>query len=382
MVPPILDKDLPCVTMSVARSVLLSHDPSPDEVDRMTSNEVEHLPAAFTAALDRLRLEGAIFLRAEYRDPWSYVSLTGRETAAILRPGTERVVLFHLVASGTAWIEVDGDARHWASAGDVIVLPYGDQHRMGGVGEATSVPLSSLMEDPPWTRMPIIRHGGSDGELTNVVCGFLHSEDVLFEPGLRVFPPAFVVRPRDEASAGWVTANIEYALTQAASSPLGADAVPTRLPELLLVEILRQHLATAPALDHGWLAALHDPVLRPALEAIHNAPAEGWSVSALARCAAVSRSALDSRFRQVLGVSPIRYLTEWRMHLARDLLRSTDLGVGAVARRVGYDAEEAFSRAFKRHSGAAPAQWRARHHLRTPSEAGGMSAPVDDVEPR
>jgi AraC-like DNA-binding protein len=379
---PIRDKDRPCVTMSVARRGLSGHDPAPDEVDQMTSDEAAPLPAAFSVALERLRLEGAIFLRAEYRDPWSYLSLSGPETAAILRPGTDRVVLFHLVAAGTCWVEVDGEVRHWASAGDVIVLPYGEQHRMGGVGDATSVPLSSIMESPPWTRMPIIRHGEPDGELTNVVCGFLHSDDVLFEPTLRVFPPVFVVRPRNDATAGWVSANVEYALTQADGSPLGPDAVPTRLPELLLVEILRQHLATAPALDHGWLAALHDPVLQPALSAIHTAPAERWSVTTLARRAAVSRSALDAHFRRVLGISPIRYLTEWRMHLARDLLASTDLGVASVARRVGYDAEEAFSRAFKRHSGAAPTQWRGRHHLRNAPGADGMASAAADVGPR
>jgi AraC-like DNA-binding protein len=347
----------------------------------MTDDEAAPLPAAFSAALERLRLEGAIFLRAEYRDPWSYVSLNGPDTAAILRPGTDRVVLFHVVATGTCWIEVDGETRHWAAAGDVIVLPYGHQHRMGGVGDAASVPLGSILEAPPWTRMPIIRHGAEDGELTNVVCGFLHSEDVLFDPALGVFPAVFVVRPRDEAAAGWVRANVEYALDQADASPLGPDAVPTRLPELLLVEILRQHLATAPALDHGWLAALSDPVLRPALAAIHGAPDQRWTVASLARRSAVSRSALDARFRQVLGLSPIRYLTDWRMHQARELLASTDLGVAAVARRVGYDAEEAFSRAFKRHSGAAPAQWRARHHLRTSPAPSGMARAADGVAP-
>jgi transcriptional regulator GlxA family with amidase domain len=88
-------------------------------------------------------------------------------------------------------------------------------------------------------------------------------------------------------------------------------------------------------------------------------------VADLARVAAVSRSGFDDRFRQVLGRSPIRYLTEWRMHLAQDLLASTDLSVAAIARRVGYDAEEAFSRAFKRSFGRAPGLWRADHTLRT-----------------
>jgi transcriptional regulator GlxA family with amidase domain len=161
-----------------------------------------------------------------------------------------------------------------------------------------------------------------------------------------------------------VRANIDYALAQAEASPLGPDAIPTRLPEMLLVEVLRLHLATAPAVDSGLVAALHDRVLNPALAALHAAPAHKWTVPELARAAAVSRSQLDEQFRQVLGRSPIRYLTEWRLHLARDLLASTDLGVGSVARRVGYDAEEAFSRAFKRAYGKAPSAWRATHRLR------------------
>jgi AraC-like DNA-binding protein len=123
---------------------------------------------------------------------------------------------------------------------------------------------------------------------------------------------------------------------------------------MLLIEVLRLHLATAPALDSGWVVAVHDPVLNPALAALHAAPAHKWTVAELARSAAVSRSQLDDRFRQVLGRSPIRCLSEWRLHLARELLASTDLGVGVIARRIGYDAEEAFSRAFKARERAVP----------------------------
>ena len=97
---------------------------------------------------------------------------------------------------------------------------------------------------------------------------------------------------------------------------------------------------------------------------MHAQPERRWTVEALAREAAVSRSVLDARFREVLGRSPIRYLTEWRMHLAEDLLVTTDLSVGTIARRVGYDAEEAFSRAFKRSHGSAPSVWRSKHPMR------------------
>ena len=176
---------------------------------------------------------------------------------------------------------------------------------------------------------------------------------MLFDPALRVFPPAFVVRPEGTAGAEWVRANIDFALAQADASPLGPDAINTRLPEMLLVEVLRQHLATAPAVDRGWLAALHDPVLNPALAALHadaRAEVDGHrpgprrggvavraSTSGSGRCSAAPRSA----------TSPSGGCT-W----PRTCSTSTDLGVAAIARRVGYDAEEAFSRAFKRAHGA------------------------------
>jgi AraC-like DNA-binding protein len=135
----------------------------------------------------------------------------------------------------------------------------------------------------------------------------------------------------------------------------------TRLPELVLMEVLRVHMASEPSGNRGWLVALHDPVLAPALALLHADPEHHWSVGELARRTAVSRSVLDDRFRQVLGQSPIRYLTQWRMHLAENLLATTDLTVADVARRAGYQSEEAFSRAFKRERGQSPAHWRSAH---------------------
>jgi AraC-like DNA-binding protein len=304
-----------------------------------------------TPFLDRLRLEGAIFLRAEYTEGWAYESLDGPATAASVRPGSGQVTLFHVVAGGRCWVALADGERHWAAAGDVIVLPYGDQHSMGGVEAAARVSISTFLRPPPWDEFPVLIHGAG-GERTDVVCGYLQCDDPLFDPKLRALPPLFVVHP-DEAAAQWVRASIDYALQ--------ASSLSTRLPELLLGEVLRLHLASAPAVEHGWLAALRDPVLAPALAALHGEPDRKWTVRELAAAAAVSRSHLDARFRQLLGRSPIRYLADWRMHVAGDLLATTELTVFAVARRVGYDSEEAFSRAFKRARGLNPSSWRDGH---------------------
>jgi AraC-like DNA-binding protein len=318
----------------------------------------ESAPAAvLSSTLEQLRLAGAIFFRAEFSDEFTLESAP-LAFAAALTPRADRLILFHIVAAGECWVSVDDGVRHWASEGDVIVMPYGDRYLLGGRTPVESPTLLDLPLAPPWEDIPVLRQGGG-GARTDVVCGYLHSEHPLFDPAMKALPPVFVVRLPEGPASSWVKASVAYALEATTPSNRSATVLATRLPELLLVEVLRVHLSAQPSGSHGWLAALRDPVLAPALALMHGEPGHTWSLEELAGRSAVSRSVLDDRFRQVLGQSPIRYLTQWRMHLAEDLLGSTDLTVHDIARRVGYLSEQAFSRAFKRERGEAPAHWRA-----------------------
>lgn len=315
------------------------------------------MPPSLDGALERLHLDGAIFFRSEFTENWSYQSLPGELIPLLLHPGAKRLVMFHIVATGRCWVALDDGERHWADAGDVIVVPYGEQHSVGGTEDAETVSIAELVEPPPWQTMPVLRYGHG-GVRTDIVCGYLHSTDPLFDPALGAFPRVFVARPSEGPAAEWVRSSIEYTLARSEELLPGAATPSTRLPELLVIEILRAHLASAPATRHGWIGAMRDPVLAPALAAMHRDLARHWSLAELAAECSVSRSALDERFRAVLGRSPIRYLTEWRMHIAGERLRSTDLAVARIARDVGYDSDEAFSRAFKRHHGEPPSRWR------------------------
>ena len=178
---------------------------------------------------------------------------------------------------------------------------------------------------------------------------------MLFDPVLRALPSMFVVRPTGPAAA-WVTASVEYAMQATQFSPTGVNQ---RLPELLFTEVLRIYLSESanPELT-GWLAALRDPVVGPALSVLHTRPAHEWTVAELAHTVATSKTVLIDRFNLLLGRPPIRYLTEWRLNLASGLLRTTQSGITEIATRVGYTSEEAFSRAFKRSLGKSPAHWR------------------------
>jgi AraC-like DNA-binding protein len=329
------------------------HDHPPAAPDRDAT-------AALSHAFGHLRVQGAIFLTGLYSESWAYESVPVEDLAAMLIPGADRVILFHVIASGRCWIATEGSEKHWASAGDVIVLPYGDSHRMGGAAETSVLAAAAnLVPDPPWDRMPVIEYG-EGGTRTQVMCGYILCDDPLFDPRMQALPPVFVVSPTG-AAATWVRAGIEYAMHQTALVGDDRFEVPPQIPQMLLIEVLKLHLATAPASEVGFVTALRDPVVGPAMALIHDSPERKWTVADLAAAVNVSVSQLDERFREVLGVAPIRYLTGWRMHVAMDLLTSTDLGVASIAHRVGYESEEAFSRAFKRGHGESPSVWRLGH---------------------
>ncbi len=205
----------------------------------------------------------------------------------------------------------------------------------------------------------MIRSGGG-GARTAVVCGYLQCDDPIFDPVIGTLPPLFSVKPPDGPAATWIAASVQYALAASTGYRPSPQQLAIRLPELLFSEVLRLYVESGSELQTGWLAALRDPLVGPALLELHAEPIRKWTVSELARRVASSRSTLNDRFVRLLGRAPMQYLGEWRLQVAADLLRRTTLSAAMVGYRVGYESEEAFSRAFKRAVGCPPAQWRQR----------------------
>lgn len=333
------------------------------------------LPAAgldlLEDVLHRIRLASAVFLRGEFSAPWAFTSTDEAALARVVHPGARRLVLLHVIVEGECSVVVAGAGSVHARAGDAVVLPYCDVHTMGFPPETRPVSIVDLLPAPPWTRLPVLCSGGGGGAPTRVLCGYLDCDDLVFNPLLRALPRLIHVRPSSGEAAQWREASLRYTLAQAArvGGPAAA-ALLARVPELVLVDCLRQYAEGLPEGETGWLAALRDPVLGRALVLIHAQPAAPWTVTSLARRVAVSRSVLAERFSTSLGVSPMRYLAQWRLQLAASLLREGAVGVAAVAARVGYESEAAFSRAFKRQLRVSPAAWR--------EQGGAGAAPLRD----
>jgi len=304
--------------------------------------------------LSRIRLAGAIFMRGEYRAPWAFETPTSPQLVKMLAKGSERLIPFHAVRAGRAWVDGDGMHRD-LELGDLAILPHAQQHWLGGGPLPDhAVPISALVPPQPWTSMPVVRMDGG-GERTEIVCGYFRCDELLFNSVLRHLPQIFVIRP-EGAVADFFTATMNYVM----SEPPGTDReapLTARLPELLLAEALRLFSQSGPP-DNGWLAATLDPVIGRALKLLHADPARDWTVDDLAREAGTSRSVLAERFSRLLEQSPMQYLTEWRMQIAADLLRNGGLKIADIAERVGYGSDAAFSRAFHRQVGVWPADFR------------------------
>lgn len=308
--------------------------------------------------LQRVRLAGSIFLFGEFSAPWGFTSTDAATLASVVAPGAKRLVLLHLAVEGRFHISLpSGESAH-CEAGDAIVLPYCDIHSMVDPPETTPVPIVDLLPPPPWKSLPVRCESRGGGAPTRVLCGYLSCDDLLFNPLLAALPRLIHVRPSSGPAARWREASLRYTVEQAARG--GGSALLARLPELVLADCLRQYAESAPPAQMGWLTALRDPVVGKALVLLHSRPGDPWTVPELARRAAASRSLLAERFTRALGVSPMRYLMQWRLQLAAELLRSSRIGLAPLAERVGYESEAAFSRAFKRHLGLSPAAWRER----------------------
>jgi transcriptional regulator GlxA family with amidase domain len=189
----------------------------------------------------------------------------------------------------------------------------------------------------------------------DLVCGFLGCDARPYNPLLAALPRSVVVRG---IATGWLAEFPRQVVAEAWQNRAGGDTMLTRMAELMFVEMVRRYSEELSPQQTGWLAGLRDSLVAAALAELHARPAHPWTLADLARAVATSRTVLSERFVQTVGLPPIQYLTEWRLQLAAEQLAGGSKKVAAVAAEVGYESEAAFSRAFKRRTGHAPAGWR------------------------
>jgi AraC-like DNA-binding protein len=238
-----------------------------------------------------------------------------------------------------------------------VLLPRNTPHVLSNRPGQRPVPSGDLIQPGDNGGLASIVHGSGSGPLTNLVCGYLANEEMR-NPLMATLPPMLKVNVSEGASRDWIESSVRYGAQQLSEGHHATSSVMARLSELLFVEAVRAYSETQEVHEQHWLHGLKDQYVGRALAALHDRLAHGWSVADLAEVAGLSRSAFVERFTAAMGTPPMQYLAKSRMLLAKELLVERQKSIGQVAAAVGYDAEAAFNRAFKREFGVPPARWR------------------------
>jgi AraC-like DNA-binding protein len=297
---------------------------------------------ALTDILDLLRVRGAVMAHIRANAPWG------------LRLPRATGATFHAVTAGACWVRVPGRAPRELLPGDTVLLPTGVAHV---IASQTTGPARA------WDRVAKAQARSPTGEIvlagsgrsTHLICAAYEYDHEVVHPLLALLPPMLFVSGTESSRARNTLQLLHDELTAPSA---GSAIIVNRLIDVLFVHVVRAWVAGEHDRGRSWLLALRDPSIARALAVLHADPAAAWTVDRLAREISLSRATLTRHFTALVGEPPLTYLTRWRMELAARQLRETNDAVGAIAHRVGYTSEFAFSRAFSRLRGRPPGRYR------------------------
>ncbi|HEU4653795.1 MAG TPA: cupin domain-containing protein, partial [Steroidobacteraceae bacterium] len=235
---------------------------------------------ALSDVLRAVKLTGAVFFNAECKAPWCMRSPPSERLREHIGAASSRVIEFHFVTQGRGYIRV-GEESTPLMAGDIVMLPHGDEHVMGN-GIATEI-IDGEASIPNLKSGEIgrARIGGA-GEPTRFICGFLVCDARLIQPIVAGLPRALRVHIRADAAGEWLENTFQNAVGQAANATPGSEIVVARLAEVLFAETLRRYLLQLPEGRSGWLAGAGDSAVSRVLAACHREPARDWTLDSLA----------------------------------------------------------------------------------------------------
>lgn len=295
-----------------------------------------------TDILTGLRIRRAVFTRLEASAPWGFDS------------AGEPFLKFVLLVRGSAILTTAATSEPIAlHGGDVFIMLQDLPYRIYDHENSAMTDCIDIEKLRIGNKIEV----GGGGAVTSFISGFFELDARAAKPLLKVLPPLLHLKLEKGRCQAFQSV-LELLALETETPGMGSEAVVSRLFELLFVHAIRAYSDKPGGPTDGWLAANADRNLAKALEAMHGAPAEDWTVDALARTAGMSRSAFAARFKTVVGQAPLEYLTQWRMYCATRLLQHSGLALADVSRRVGYDSVAAFNRVFRRETGMTPGAFR------------------------
>ncbi len=295
--------------------------------------------------LHSFRLEGVVYARSHLSAPWG-----------VVMPPMPGCLMFHIVTSGECRLEFEDGEPAALLPGEFALMPRGEGHVIKHAKGARTINYFDLPIEQVTPRYEVLSYGGG-GDETTLICGAVRLDHPAARDLVELLPSLIHIKTWNTPSAEWMHSTLRLMAAEASARQPGGETIVTRLADILVIQAIRAWLVENPESRRGWLGALSDERIGPALLSIHREPTKDWTVASLASSVAMSRSAFSSRFTELVGEPAMRYVTRWRMHTAGAWLRDAEMTAGECGVRLGYNSEAAFSRAFKRIMGMPPGAW-------------------------
>lgn len=282
-------------------------------------------------------------------------SIEGGENWAVWWKDIPGAVL-HAVTAGVVWVTLADHPPIQLMPGDVVLLPAGPDHILSTQPDALAHSCEAVADRQVRADGEFLRFGEGEVRVRMLSASYKHDPNVATQV-LNLLPP--VVHIRADNGGTCLGDTVRLLARELAHSDMGTSIVLNRLVDILLVQVLRIWLVSKSDQYKGcWLGVLGDPLIRSALNKIHQDPSRDWTTSTLAAEIGVSRATLSRRFPAIVGQTPGNYLTQWRMDLAALRLRESEEALENIAEAVGYTSVFAFSRAFTRIYKVPPGRYR------------------------
>lgn len=292
--------------------------------------------------LYHLRLEGSLYGLSDLTAPWG-----------IELPPLQGKMMFHIVTQGQCWLMPENGEPVLLREGSLVLVPHGRGHNIADQPSTPLIPFFDLPVQKISDRYELLSHGGG-GELTKLTCCVMSFDHIAGKQLLAQLPSVLHIDAWHDDIDNWLQYTLRFIAREAKAQRPGGETILSNLADILVIQAIRSWIDSAAEANSGWLAALKDKHIGTALAAIHREPAKNWTVESLAKEVGMSRSGFSARFSQLVGDSVIRYLTHWRMLLARAKLSESAISLGQLAEELGYQSEAAFCRAYKRTMGESP----------------------------
>ncbi|MGB3730087.1 MAG: AraC family transcriptional regulator [Thermodesulfobacteriota bacterium] len=293
-------------------------------------------------ALHNLHMTVVFYARSEFTAPWG-----------LDLPSFDDTMMFHVVTSGSSWVEVEGAEPVLLKPGDFALVPHGRGHQLLCEPGADCAGLFDVPRVEYSDRYEVIKHGGG-GEPTSMICGVVRFDDPAARNLVDMLPRIIFIEAWRTPQMEWIQSTLKLMAAEASEIKPGGETIITRLADIMIIQAIRAWMAEDPITETGWLGALRDKEIGHAILLIQRNPEKAWTVESLAREVAMSRSAFAAKFKELVGETPMNYVARWKMNLALNWLKQEGATVNKLANRLGYQSEAAFSRAFKRYIGSSP----------------------------